>query len=210
MKKTKIIVVLSIMIVVCCIGIIVMNNEDKESVGNNSTDNKDNIVLEHKNKDETDDDTCLENQDSTTEFKEDKSDVQSTEKEPHGFVQKLEASYEEWIAAAMVVAVSMQYPDFESEEIYVTGATDFEKKNESNGVYIVFSAEGETMAFHSFPIKEERTEKGTMDISTMDMGFITFDAVDEKEIPKSQCRKIVFEELEDLIKQSLLVTIHER
>ena len=39
-------------------------------------------------------------------------------------IEKSGASYERWLAAGMVTAVSMKYPDFEIEGIYLTGETD--------------------------------------------------------------------------------------
>ena len=39
-------------------------------------------------------------------------------------IEKQDASYERWLAAGMVTAVSMQYPDFEIQHIYLASEHD--------------------------------------------------------------------------------------
>lgn len=122
---------------------------------------------------------------------------------------KNEASYEEWLAAGMVVAVSMEYPEFELREVYLTGETDLADKQNSGGAYVVFDLDGTERAVYGFPLDEERTEEGTTDLYTMDLGFAAFEPVEVQSIDTVACRQVGMENLEKLIEQSLLVSLYE-
>ena len=124
-------------------------------------------------------------------------------------VEKSDASYERWLAAGMVTAVSMQYPDFEIEGIYLTGETDPADKMQSGGAYVIFTADGTETAVQSTPLEAERTDAGTTDLYTRDLGFATFDVVDPAQIDTGACVAVSMDELEELISQSLLVSLYE-
>lgn len=124
-------------------------------------------------------------------------------------IEKNDASYERWLAASMVTAVSMQYTEFEIDGIYLTGETDLSEKMESAGAYIVFTADGTETAIHSVPLDAERTDAGTTDLYTRDLGFATFDTIDPSQIDTGSCEQIEMDELTDLISQSLLVSLYE-
>lgn len=123
---------------------------------------------------------------------------------------KKQASYEEWLAAGMVVAVSMEYPEFELKGIYLTGETDLADKLTSGGAYVVFDVDGTEQAVYGFPLDEERTEKGTIDLYTMDLGFAAFEPVEVQSIDTAACWQVGMDDLEELIAQSLLVSLYER
>lgn len=135
----------------------------------------------------------------------------SEEKGPSEIVvmNKREASYEEWLAAGMVVSVSMEYPEFELMGIYLTGETKLADKQTSNGAYVVFEAEGAQRAVYSFPLDAERTEAGTTDLYTKDLGFSAFEQVDPETIDTAACKQVTMEDLDELIKQSILVSMYE-
>lgn len=116
--------------------------------------------------------------------------------------KKEEAPDSEWLAAAMVIAITLEYPDFDIEEIYV--AEDGEKE-----AYIIFNSEGQKKAIHSTALKEERKESGTRDIYTKDLGFATFDETEPENINSNQMTKIEIDELGKLIEQSLLVSVYQ-
>lgn len=122
--------------------------------------------------------------------------------------QQADAEYEKWLAATMIVAVSMEYPGFEDIQIYTESSTTLENKAESNGVYALFTESGTTMAIHSKAIPDERSEKGTKDISSQALGFATFDQIDAGQINRNAMTEIELVELEELIKQSLLVSVY--
>lgn len=122
--------------------------------------------------------------------------------------QRVDAEYEKWLAAAMVVCISMEYPDFELEGIYTASATALADKFDSDGTYIIFSSGGTRMALHSVPLEAERSTAGTKDISTEAMGYATFDPVDPASVDTSALIAIELEELGELIAQSLLVSIY--
>lgn len=124
-------------------------------------------------------------------------------------VEKADASYERWLAAGMVTAISMQYPDFSIEGIYLSGETELSDKFESAGAYVVFTADGEETAVQSMPLEAERTDAGTTDLYTRDLGFATFDVIDSSQIDTGSCEQIEMNDLTDLISQSLLVSLYE-
>ena len=68
-------------------------------------------------------------------------------------IAKADASYEKWIAAAMVTAISMEYEDFTIDKIYVTGENDVNSKESSQGVFVVFSRENQQFAITSKPLE---------------------------------------------------------
>lgn len=135
------------------------------------------------------------------------TEVQET-RPPVVIVQKADAVYERWLAAALVVGVSMEYPDFIPDGIYAASATGLEEKFTSDGVYIVFMSGGSMMGIHAKPLQQERTEAGTKDISTHSIGFATFDQIDPASINVDSMERIELEDLGELIAQSLLISIY--
>lgn len=123
--------------------------------------------------------------------------------------ERKDADYEKWLAAGMVAAVSMQYPDFEVSEIYLASSVEINEKSKSQGVYIVFHTDSQTIALHSEPLENERTEEGSVDLYTRDLGFATFDKVNIEEIDVSGFDTVSMESLEDRISQSVLVSVYE-
>lgn len=126
----------------------------------------------------------------------------------HTMPQQVKADYEKWLSAAMVVGLSMEYPDFELIGIYTMTETAMESKEKSDGVYIIFTSEGKVSALHSVALKKERTESGTRDISTNNLGFATFDLVKPESVDTSSMKQILLEEIGELIAQSMLVSIY--
>lgn len=124
-------------------------------------------------------------------------------------IAKADASYEKWIAAAMVTAISMEYEDFTIDKIYVTGENDVNSKESSQGVFVVFSRENRQFAITSKPLEAERTEPGTVDLYTKDLGFATYDEIDVSTIDTEICQSITMDEISELISQSLLVSLYE-
>ena len=125
-------------------------------------------------------------------------------------IQRVDAEYEKWLSAAMLVCVSMEYPDFQLEGIYTTSSTALEEKYNSDGVCIVFTSADTLIAICSKALEEERTEASTVDISTEVIGYATFDKVDPESIDYRSMEKINVEALGELITQSLLVSIYSR
>ncbi len=117
--------------------------------------------------------------------------------------------YESWLAAAVVVGISMEYPDFQVEGIWAASETGLEEKAQSRGVYVIFTSGGSRMAIHSAPLRAERTEKGTFDLSTLALGFATFDRVAAADIDTSKMTAIPLEVLGGLIAQSVMVSVYE-
>lgn len=152
-----------------------------------------------------------ENREETEESGE-RNKINTEDKETAGSIviqETADASYEKWLAAAMVTAVSMQYPDFEIKDIYLTGETSPEQKESSKGAYVVFDAEGVQTVICSFPLETERKEAGTIDLYTRDLGFAAFDVVDLNGIDIGDCQRIEIDEISELISQSMLVSLYE-
>lgn len=117
--------------------------------------------------------------------------------------EKADATESEWLSAAVVIAISMQYPEFEIEEIYIS-------MEDIKETYVVFNTGGKQVAIHSKELSEERKEAGTKDIYAEGLGFATFDEVSVSGIKTNDMDTIAIEELNDLIAQSLLVSVYER
>lgn len=124
--------------------------------------------------------------------------------------QKADASYERWLAAAMVTAISLHYSDFQINGIYLTAETELSSASESSGAYVAFTSGEESLMICSKPLEEERTEAGTIDLYTMDLGFATFDEVDLKTVNTEGMLSVEAAELSELISQSMLVSLYER
>ena len=123
-------------------------------------------------------------------------------------IQRAEAEYEKWLAAAQIVCVSMSYPDFQLEGVYAASATSMEDKFSSDGAYIIFTSGGSRIAIHSKAREGERAEAGTVDISTEAIGYATFDLVDPNSVNVSAMEELELEDLSELISQSLLISIY--
>lgn len=120
-----------------------------------------------------------------------------------------EAVYEEWLAASVVTAISMSYPDFELQEILAASKTGMDAMEQSEGVYVKFNSGGETIVIYSKPLNEERTEKGTVDLHEEKLGFATFDTVAADTLNGKELTVIDMNALNELIAESLLVSLYE-
>lgn len=120
-----------------------------------------------------------------------------------------EAVYEEWLAASMVTAISLTYPDFELQEILAESETGMSEMYQSKGVYVKFTSGGETLVIHSKPIEKERAKKGTVDLHEEKLGFATFDNVKDDAIKGKDLTAIDMNSLSELISESLLVSVYE-
>lgn len=171
------------------------------------------IILGMRSKEELPDVKNEEVTDMTQNIGIDQSELEVIEEEPadseNVIVEKAEANYERWLAAGMIVGISLHYPEYEFTGIYLASDSEMGNSVDSNGVYIVFECEGEEIAIHSKPLKEERTESGTRDLYTKDLGFATFNEIDAGNIKVEDCEPVSMEELTELIGQSMLVSIYE-
>lgn len=120
-----------------------------------------------------------------------------------------DVSYEHWLAAGTVTGISMYYMDFELEGIYLASETPLGNHDDSKGVYVVFKSGGETMTIKSVPLEDERDEAGTIDLSTENFGFATFDVVEVSDDELKACEEVRLENLSSLINQLMLVTLYE-
>ena len=101
-------------------------------------------------------------------------------------IEQVEAPYEHWLAAAVVTSVSMDYPDFELQKIYLSGETALEQYMESEGVCVSFITSGEEKYIHSKPIEKLRDEEGTFDIFAEYIGYATYDEIENVDFEKYQ------------------------
>ena len=120
-----------------------------------------------------------------------------------------EAVYEEWLAASVITAISLSYPDFELQGIMTETKTGMSEMEQSEGVYIEFASGGETVVIHSKPIEKERTKKGTVDLHEEKLGFATFDVVKPDTLKGKDLVEIDMNSLSELIAESLLVSLYE-
>lgn len=120
-----------------------------------------------------------------------------------------DVSYEHWLAAGAVTGVSMYYMDFELDGIYLASETPLGNHDDSKGVYVVFTSGGEKLVVKSVPLEDERSEAGTIDLSTENFGFATFDVVEVSDDELKACEEVRLESLSSLINQLMLVTLYE-
>lgn len=120
------------------------------------------------------------------------------------------APYEDRLAAAMVIGISMQYAEFEFDGIYAASETSMGNYMNSAGAYVVFRGDGQWLALRSQPIAAERSDKGTADLYLPALGYATYELVDPQTVPGTGLRELQLEDLEELILQSTQVTIIER
>ena len=150
--------------------------------------------------------------DDLTDDKDDESDKDSKDKDKDkdktGADIK-DATYEQWMAAASVTAISLTYPDFEIDSILAASDTDFGDKEDSKGIYVIFNSSGKKYAVFSKSLKEERSDKGTVDLYGQEIGFAAFDMVEPGEIDKKKMKEIKVENLNELISKSTLISLYE-
>ena len=126
-----------------------------------------------------------------------------------GIIERVDASYEEWLAGAMVIGISLEHmdllqnEDFDITGIYLTGTNELDDHMESDGAYVEFISGGKTYIIHSAPLESERKDQaGSVDLYSDELGYSTFDLVTE-----AFGTKISAEDLSDVISQSILISI---
>ena len=118
--------------------------------------------------------------------------------------------YENWLASAMIIGISMQYSDFDFLGIYTASQTPVEAHDSSKGAYVVFTADGKSMALKSVPLTGERGDRGTSDLYVPAIGYATYDLIDPTAVPVASLTELTIESLEELIIASSQVSIIER
>lgn len=128
--------------------------------------------------------------------------------DPTAPIPELDGSYEHWLSAAMVMAVSLEYPQFELEGVWAASATELSESANSAGAFLLIRVNGREVLIHSRPLSGERSQTGTRDLYTAQLGFATFDEVDRSSVDLSKLKELKLEQLSDMIAQSLLVTLY--
>lgn len=144
------------------------------------------------------------------EEKADYSDNQEDSAPEADYVEydRVDAPYEHWLAAAVITGISMENPDFELGEIYAAEETSLEEAQNSEGIYVVFTSDGEENCVYSAPLEEARTEAGTTDITSNVIGFASFEEVTVDSIDTSKYHVMEIEDLNTIIEQSERVTVY--
>ena len=144
------------------------------------------------------------------EEKADNSDNQEDSAPEADYVEydRVDAPYEHWLAATVITGISMENPDFELGEIYAAEETSLEEAQNSEGIYVVFTSDGEENCVYSAPLEEARTEAGTTDITSNVIGFASFEEVTVDSIDTSKYHVIEIEDLNTIIEQSERVTVY--
>lgn len=185
MKNNKKLIIIIVGLLIVCLGLavffMVSEDEDKKPLSDNPESQKE---------------VTLENDDTT-------------ESEDADVIESEEASYEEWLAAGVVTAISINYPDFEIKEILLASETKLADSSDSKGVFVSFVSGGETIVIRSKPLSEERTKAGTIDLHTQNLGYATFDVVDAERIKDKDYTAVDINQLGTLISQSMLVSLYE-
>lgn len=122
--------------------------------------------------------------------------------------EQIPGNYEQWLAAAMVMGISLEYPDFADFEIYTPSDTPVADKLTSGGVYVRFVSGGETVLLHALPIEQVRTEPGTRDLSSMQIGYAALSVVEEAPAELLDMQSYSLDDLNEYIRQSLLVSVY--
>ena len=125
-------------------------------------------------------------------------------------VPDIEGTYEHWLAAAMYYIPFMDYPEYTVVGLYTRTATVLEKKMDSDGVYMLLSNGVEELLFHSAPLADHRTEKGTTDLHTAQLGYATFDRVDAKTVDLATMISLDPESLAEMMSYTGLPGLYSR
>ena len=89
-------------------------------------------------------------------------------------------SYEEYLSALTLFALSMDYPDFQLQGIYAASSVSLAQKTSSKGIYVFFDSMGESLCAHITHIEAERiSESGTTDLFANELGFSSFELMSE-------------------------------
>lgn len=121
-----------------------------------------------------------------------------------------EDPYEDWLATALVISITMRYREFEFLGIYTASETPVAAHDTSAGAYVVFRGDGEILALKAVPLSGERSEKGTADLYVPALGHATYDLVSPDSVPVASLTERKLEDLEELIISSSQVSIIER
>lgn len=133
---------------------------------------------------------------------------QETTSSDYQVIVQTDGTYEQWLAAGMVLVIPLEYPDFDQLEIYAAGETALDDKSQSSGVYVRFSSGGQQVILHSVPLEEERSEAATRDLSTMQIGFATLDAVSGEGVDFASMKQYTMEELDEYLRQTVLPSLY--
>lgn len=192
-KKVKIIAAVCIVLILAVIIALVVTQKDSKKTSGGENVTTEESGSEKKTSEESDEEIIESEESAETE---------------QVLIERVEASYEEWLASAALIGMTMQYPDFEQEEIYLASETELDDHSKSKGVYIIFEIEGEKRALSVQPLNEERSEAGTNDLYTSDLGYATFDEIKAKDVKTKEMTKVEVDDLTEEIEQSILVTIY--
>ncbi len=122
---------------------------------------------------------------------------------------RIEGTYEQWLAAASVQATTMlMYPNCEVLAVYTLSETPFENKMASKGIVLHIKDGDMNIWIKSEPLEMERTESGTRDLKAAGINYNTYDEVDPFSI--SAVSQLSLESLQPYIEQTMLPSIYER
>lgn len=121
-----------------------------------------------------------------------------------------EDPYEDWLASAMIIGISMQYSDYEFLGIYTASETPVAAHDSSAGAYVIFMGDGEKRALKAVPLDGERPDRGTADLYVPAIGYATYELIDPNSVPVNSLKERKIEDLATLISASTQVSIIER
>lgn len=124
-------------------------------------------------------------------------------------VNQLDCSYEEYLAAAGLSALTVQYEGFEPKKILCDSKHSINDAAQSKGVYLIYNGVDGEQCLHLYYLEKERTEAGTMDLYSQSVGYAAMDEASIEEAEKAGFTETTVDALEPVIKQLLLTTILE-
>lgn len=123
--------------------------------------------------------------------------------------QLTEDCYERLLAAGVLIGLSMNYPDFELEELCYKEETSLSDKMSSDGVYAFFQSGGESLCIHAAPLSGPRSEQGTCDLQETTLGYASFDRCYMSYSELEGYVSLMDQDLSQQINQLYLLTIIE-
>lgn len=149
-------------------------------------------------------------------LKEEKQEDESDNARVHEFepyvedFERMDADYEQWLAASVITCISMESPDFTLGDVYASAQTTIDNRMESQGVYVMYETGGETCCIQSVPLEQGRTDQpGTKDVYSEYIGYATFDQIPADTVDTGGWHIVDMQELNTLIEQSVRVTLNE-
>ncbi len=121
---------------------------------------------------------------------------------------RIEGTYEQWLAAAAVLIACMENPEAELVGVYALSQTPYDNRMQSRGVLLCLKSENQELWLQCVPLEAQRKETGTRDLYAMGIGYNTYQKISAADVTGAEV--MTLESLEPYIQMTMLPSIYER